>query len=351
MVRRALPAPLSQRRERPLGLADLRLRYPSLKNPHADVAEEAIRDVAWRAGLLRDGSMAYFDAFNRASAFTYPRANADRLMACIQWCDWLFFFDDQYDVDRAFTKGEMHLDRIVDHYLALLGGEPCGERPRPLELFACDLSERLTALASPAWRRRFLRSVEDYFMKGVLRTARSFAEGEVPDLASYQRDRKFDSAVLTTLDMIEVATGMELADEVVACPAIQQMRRICTRVVAFVNDIVSYQKEVLKDDNPNNILHVLMVNEGCTLEQAVARTVDTVNAGIERFDALELELPVWSPPARGAADAYVEGMQHWMRGNLEWSLQSSRYCSRNSPFEELRAHRSVAPLALDDQSI
>lgn len=336
--------------QRLLGLSDLRVPYPALRNPRAAVAEQAIEDVARRVGVLREGAAHYFNAFNQASGFTYPRASAERLMACVEWCDWLFFFDDLYDVDRAFTRREAHLDRVASRYLALLGGAPCPALPRPLALFACDLSDRLAALASPAWRRRFLQSVEDYLTRGVLRTARNFAAGEVPDLASYVHDREFDSAVLTTLDMIEVATGRELPDEVAADPTLQRMRRVCTRVVAFVNDIVSYQKEVLKHENPNNLLHVLMVNEGCTLELALSRTVEIVNASVAQFEALRGELPVWAPRDMDAVREYVEGMEHWMRGNLDWSLQSARYCSLDSPFAELRSCRSVAPLPPDAQA-
>jgi hypothetical protein len=270
-------------------------------------------------------------------------------MACVQWCDWLFFFDDQYDIDRAFTMREAHLDRVAERYLGMLGGAPCPARRSPLALFTRDLSDRLSGLASPAWRARFLGSVRDYLERGVLRTARNFAAGEVPDLACYVRDREFDSAVLTTLDMIEVATGRELPGEVALDPTIQQMRRVCTRVVAFVNDIVSYQKEVLKHENPNNLLHVLMVNEGCTLELALSRTVEIVNASVAQFEELRGEIPVWAPSVMDAVSEYIEGMECWMRGNLDWSLQSARYCSFDSPFAELRSRGSAAPPPPDAQ--
>jgi len=326
-----------------LGFSDLRLPYISVRNPHARLAERAIKDVAWSLGLVHDGNENYFDAFNQASSFTYPGASVERLMACVQWCDWLFLFDDQYDLDRNFARREARLDRIAEDYLALLGGAPLGERTDALALFTRDLSLRLSALASPAWRSRFVRSVEDYLSKGVLRTARNFAAGQVPDLATYMRDRQFDSAVLTTLDMIEVAAEIDLPAAIVEYPTIQRMRHVCARIVAFVNDIVSYQKEVLKHENPNNLLHVLMVNEGCTLERALSRTVEIVNECVEEFDELRLDLPVWTPRVRDAVDQYVEGMEHWMRGNLDWSLQTSRYCSRQSPFKELRGYQSVPP--------
>jgi hypothetical protein len=35
-------------------------------------------------------------------------------------------------------------------------------------------------------------------------------------------------------------------------------------------------------------------------------------------------------------EEYLDGMEHWMRGNIEWSLASGRYKAPDSPFEELR---------------
>jgi hypothetical protein len=51
-----------------------------------------------------------------------------------------------------------------------------------------------------------------------------------------------------------------------------------------------------------------------------------INACVEEFQRLVQRLPRWSPDLDPAIALYVEGMWHWMRGNLDWSrIATERY--------------------------
>src|SRR6266542_2922606 len=82
-----------------LGLSDLYLPWPPIaENPLAAVAIEATRGSATRAGLVDARfDLRRFYAFASSATYFYPSAGLEELIACSDWCAWLFFLDDSYD--------------------------------------------------------------------------------------------------------------------------------------------------------------------------------------------------------------------------------------------------------------
>ena len=136
--------------------------------------------------------------------------------------------------------------------------------------------------------------------------------------------------------MIEIPEeGLELSTEILTDTSFQKLRELCTQVVAFTNDLFSYEKEVLIHRNPNNLLHVLMTHRSLSLEEATHQAIKMINTDVETFITCEQALlPKIERDKR--VHAYVHGMKAWMRGNLLWSLETGRYSSLTSPFPELR---------------
>ena len=178
--------------------------------------------------------------------------------------------------------------------------------------------------------------VEGYLFKGTLRTAENWIDGTVLDVESYRVQRRYDSAVYTCQDLIEITEeGLELSAEILTDATFQKLRLLCAQVVAFTNDLFSYEKEVLVHRNPNNLVHVLMTHRSLSLEEATRQAVKMINTDIETFITHEQALlPKIERDKR--VHAYVYGMKAWMRGNILWSLETGRYSSVTSPFPELR---------------
>jgi hypothetical protein len=168
----------------------------------------------------------------------------------------------------------------------------------------------------------------------VLPANANWAHGLVPDIDAYLVQREHDSAVHTCIDLIEVASGISLPDEIHGTDQLPAMRQLCARALAYANDLMSYEKEVLRHGNPNNLVHVLMMRQSLPFELAVHRVVTLINDYTRQLVALESELLERSP-SPGVA-RYVAGMRQLLRGNYDWSLATARYRSERSPFPELR---------------
>lgn len=309
--------------------------WASTANAFSDAAHLATRELALKLELITPNAVHQFDASNFAvlSGLAFPNATLERFKVCNDWCVWLFLFDDQAD-----EQGELG-PTLRDYMGACLSVLKTGAmRPNPIgfELFTLNIRNRMLRIASDAWLSRFVDDVEDYLFKGTLRAAENWTNGTVPDLESYRVQRQYDSAIYTCEDLIEInEEGLELSAEILTDASFQKLRELCTQVVAFTNDLFSYEKEVLVHRNPNNLLHVLMMHRSLSLEEATSQAVKMINTDVETFITYEQALlPKIECDKR--VHAYVHGMKAWMRGNILWSLETGRYSSLTSPFPELR---------------
>lgn len=315
------------RRDRSLRRDDFVVLAPRRENPRADVIEASSLALAQQLGLVNDHSRARFDAFNTLGRHVYPAASVERGVVCAMWCNWLFFFDDMHDDEVRSRDDHSRVRRLVDRALGLLSGARApGEACEPLDRLLLAFRRGALDLAGGAWLDRLWCTTADHLALGVLPALRNWGTSRTPPLHEYLAQREHDSAVMTALDLIELAGGVAIADAVRDSPAVLQARRAACRAVAFFNDIVSFPKEVLRCGNPNNLVHVLMHARGRSIEAALREATEIANAEARALQACAARVEA-SYPEGHPVHAYVRGMLEWQRGNVEWSLASPRYDS------------------------
>lgn len=307
----------------------MRLEIPALwctgDNPHAMSAHEATRQLALRTGVMNDAAAPRFDRqkFARLVGLAYPRAKAAELTVINDFCAYLFFNDDQAEEDAAFGKNPERLRRWLDaHVLALRTGE-IANPDDPLNVFLVDIRRRLLEQTTAAWLERFAFDVEQYLMQGTYVGALHWTSETTPTIEAYHNQRLYDSALFPAQDLIELAEGVVVDNRTIESEAIVRLRCACNHVVAYTNDLFSYAKEVVRFESPNNLVHVIMVNDNVDTQTAAARVVDIIHAELAAFvETVDILHHAGPDPAR---DRYVEGMKSWMRGNLVWSVETGRY--------------------------
>lgn len=317
----------------------LLLPWPARRNPFARRYARAAADLLVGVGLItddpRDRGARRFQGVVVLDPCVYPYASLDRLLVAGAFSQWLFFLDDQYDDHPALGRNPRGVRRIMDRYFDALATGRLPPSPTPFARFTVYLRRRLEAASPPGWMQRFLRNVHAYLFEGSLRTVEHWAEDRVPSTPDYLGMRMHDSAVFPAVDMVEIAAGIRLPPEILEHPSIVEMRQLTVRHTAYVNDLFSYQKEVLWSGTPCNLVRVLMHNESISFEESVGEIVAMVNRDVQRFVELERSLPSFEPAISEEVDAYLAGMKDWMRGNVEFSLASGRYRAPDSPFVEL----------------
>lgn len=320
-----------------LTLSDLYAPWPSAVSPAIEVGAQCVEQLAWDVGLLENESdLEYLRGFSRNAGQTYPQADEHSIVPCAHAIAWMFFFDDRYDEDADFAANETALHQFMESQMRVLETGQLGEDPSPLCNYSLHLRNALLreARGGEAWLARFCSSIHAS-IEGAKEVARWWTRGENPTIIDYLPIREQSSALYPALDLIEIAAGIWLSDEALANPEVQYLRRLCARIVALANDLFSFENEVVHHVSTSNLIQIVMNNEHSTFETAASRSIEIINSITREFETIS---SVTS--AKHGEDTelstYIKGMQHWVRGHIDWSLSSSRYRSPTSPFPELR---------------
>jgi hypothetical protein len=154
--------------------------------------------------------------------------------------------------------------------------------------------------------------------------------GRVPGLQQYLSHRRASFAFDAVLDLVEMASGVDLSDQVHACPAFADMREAVIYANACINDLYSLRKELTHDYAFNAAL-VIRHHQKCTLQEAVDQVASMQAGYVQRIIDLEQLLPERLAGA-GVADDLIPEALRCLRdfyaltsGNVAWSKETRRY--------------------------
>jgi hypothetical protein len=326
----------------PLALPTFYCPLPSAINPHVAAIQRHSLDWAQAFHLIHgDAATARFAAskFGWLAARAYPRAGFAEATIVVDWNVWLFVLDDQCD-EGGIGKDPARLRAYFATLQAILrdpAGAPCDG---PLALALRDVWGRMLARATPAWRWRFLQDADDYFDACVWE-ASNRAEGITPSVADYIAYRPLTGALITDVDLIDLTEHLDLPDAARCHPVVQRLVEMANNVVCWSNDIISLAKEMQRGDVHNLVL-TIRHRDGCTLHEAIQRAVRMHDAEVRRFLATQRELPTFGPELDPDIARYIAVLRAWMRGNLDWSIDSGRYRPQSeTPSAPAPSHREA----------
>lgn len=299
--------------------------FASRMNPALEHAHAQSRAWGIEMGLL-DGAEARrrFEAaaFARLTARAYPTAAVAELVLVAQWNLWLFVHDDGCDTAAAGRDPDALAGRYGE-LRGILRGASVAQRATPAVRAFAELVPRITAETPAQWRAHFVAMVDDYLAACVWE-ARNRAQARVPSVADYVRMRRDTGAVRTSLAMVERCERIELPPSVRRDPVVQSLADACNDVVCWANDIVSLDKELAHGD-VHNLVRVV-AHERCDgeLAPALAIAARMHDDRVAEFIAISERL---DPAPDGPLARFIDTLRAWMRGNLDWSLESGRYDS------------------------
>jgi hypothetical protein len=125
-------------------------------------------------------------------------------------------------------------------------------------------------------------------------------------------------------DLIEPMHALELPPALFADADYLIMRQSAGMIIGIFNDLVSWPKEAAIGDH-HNIVFALQREQGLSLEAAVRAAVAEHDARVVDFIAARERLGRGSWSGDAAVTVGVADLVHWIRGNVDWSLESGRY--------------------------
>ena len=325
---------------------------PSPVSPWTPEAEVHVREWAAGFGLVR--SQAAQDRFRKTapgelSGRVYATAaGPDRLAAATAWIGWLFLIDDQLDEGATGKDPALVRDRLrpfADMAAEMAGTAPAAEgapargtpaeRPAdttppagttagrarlPLLAALIEVWGRISPHMPTAWRATFAQHYFDY-LRGCEWEAANRACGRIPPEAEFARGRREAGAIWPSLDLLEYVADAPVPDSFRGDPLLAGIRTACADVVCWTDDLLTVGKERAHGD-VHNLVIVLQHATGCDERKALEMVAQRIEARVSDFEELRRRIVARH---EGALASHVTGLQHWMRGHLEWGLRTIRY--------------------------
>lgn len=304
------------------------LRISPRISPHVQELEDQILAWADTFGLLDDERSRTKLARTRLGELigrSYPRIGRSRLKAVAGWFVWAFVIDDCYDNPvGGYDESAARMLRVLTTDGSVVSTE------NQLDALLAEVWHGLAVDRSPHWRSRFSQHMA-HFLAAFKYESINREGGHTPDLLGYTQLRRASGGITPSLDLLEVAVGLEVPPLLHETEQLRMMFNRAADVVVWVNDIVSLRKELIAGETSNGVL-VLANERGLEIQDAVTAVYALVAEQLEQFDQAQGELDQLVSRWRGLAreelaslEVFVDGLQSWMRGNLDWSLGSDRY--------------------------
>jgi hypothetical protein len=252
---------------------------------------------------------------------------------------WLFLLDDQLD-EGPLGRDPEAVRQVVRPLAGTLGaavGTAAGTRPGaagggsagPLPAALADVWRRIAPGMPRAWRRRFAAHVTEY-LRACGWEAANRARRRVPPPGEFIPARRRAGAIWPSLDLLEFVTRRPLPEIVYEDMLFTELRTAAADVVCWTDDVLTVEKERARGD-VHNLALVLENATGCPPAVALDRVTVHIGLRIADFVSRARHLPGTldalrvDEPARQAAMSHVDGLRHWMRGHLDWGLDTVRY--------------------------
>lgn len=301
-------------------------------NPATADAESAAEAWARSFGLLDEAAIAVrFDGVSVGllAGLTHPRTSPTRLELIAQVMAWIFLEDDTFDEGGEERRAEAVLPRL-HRWVEILRRRAAPSTSPAADRALADVAGRLATQGSARWYARFVSTMRRFWLEGVAVESWYREHGLTPDPASYMATRVQTVGVYICLSLVEL--DHELDDAHHDDAIVGRAAWLTSRIIAYVNDIYSYEKERRADD-PNNFVHVVRHHDGLDLEQAVARAVRCHDLELAQFVDLTQALAHDRRGRGHGVDHYLEGCRAWMVGALHWQRTVRRYAGGRALLE------------------
>jgi germacradienol/geosmin synthase len=336
----------------PVRLPRFYMPFSARVSPHIGAARRNSMRWAHRMGMLDalpgipgfriwDAHMlASFD-FAICAATIHPDASGPELDLSADWLTWGTYADDYFPSIFGRTR-DMAGAKVFNERLPAfmpLGAAPPPAPANPVERALADLWARTAGPMSDSARLQLRRSVLDMTESWLWELANQI-QNRIPDPVDYieMRRRTFGSEL--TMSLSRLAHLQTVPPEICRARPVRGLDNAAADFAGLANDIFSYQKEIQFEGELNNGVLVVQCFLDCDLGQAVDVVNDLMASRVRQFEHIvAAELPSLldqldlDAHTREMLNRYVNELQDWMAGVLQWHRMTGRY--RES---ELRRH-------------
>ncbi|MER5890848.1 hypothetical protein ABT160_44110 [Streptomyces sp. NPDC001941] len=253
----------------------------------------------------------------------WPGCDRERLMVISAVAAALTERDDEGDANRSgasLAKMRASLADARNHQTTMA-------EPRWGPLFT-EIWRRLQAYSPPGQMARLADMISAH-IGGCIAYDEKLVAGEAPSsVKDYVDVRFFSIGQLVDHVLIEISLGIDIGG-VLDDPLMRELARCDVERVISYQDILSLRKD-LAEGETENLVHVFASELHCSLPQAMTAACAFFEEKMRRFDEVADEVKASPLGRRPDVRLFVDGLNDFTSGLIEWTSCSARYTLRST---------------------
>ncbi|MGS2763055.1 terpene synthase family protein [Sinomicrobium sp. M5D2P9] len=262
-----------------------------------------------------------------------PTAEKELLFAIADFSSLLFIVDDDLEKKTghkvASVQSRQALEKFISTSVSVMKGRKKIQTEPGKEIFSAlaDSSMRLYAFGGKRWHDNFIQSFADTFNAAIWELE-NVAKGYCPTLEEYMKYRSFFAGANLATDMAEIVANINLPEEIMQHPAVQQLLKLSRNLVSFANDMFSLSKEIVQNNtnDKHNLVFIMQEKYNLSLEEAILKAAEFHDEQAREFISLSSDLPVFGAGIDKEISRYITALTYVVKGNIDWSEnETTRY--------------------------
>jgi hypothetical protein len=259
-------------------------------------------------------------------ACTFPDVSHEDRRLASDFLAWVFLQDDRLDESTTRHDPSIVASVFLSYLDVAQGRRVSAAEPANVRALG-ELVSRFVQRGSADWLARFRRSLEGFWLRGVVVETTHRERKTVPTREQYTRMRSHSIGVLQVLDLAELFRGDPLGPRLHEDEAYAALRFVASRIIAYANDIFSYEKERRAGD-PNNLVHVLVHHEHLPVTESLEQVLLAHDEELLAFDALAGDLLARHPSDHAVVSEWISDLRQWIAGACRAPYHSHRCSDR-----------------------
>ncbi|OHE93161.1 hypothetical protein CORC01_11573 [Colletotrichum orchidophilum] len=299
---------------------------PAININYEKVKKEADTWIAKILGLNEAQARRNVEAnFAFMNAIWVPYADAEAYRTMIDWNNWVFAFDDQFD-EGHLKDDPIKAKEELDATFAVLEDKeaPVQLHENPVRHVFQTVWDRFKQRSTRELQERYKASISYYFA-GLLSQVRVQHSKSALNLTvdDYMNFRRATIGCQPSYVLVEFCHGINVPQENIDDESLKECRRISADLVILVNDILSYRKD-LEQGVEHNLI-ALLKSRGYSTQEAIDEIGDMIDECYRDWYLALAKMPVCGENIDREVIRYLQGCRNVALGNLHWSYESGRY--------------------------
>ncbi|XP_024521032.1 microbial Terpene synthase-like protein 1 [Selaginella moellendorffii] len=263
----------------------------------------------------------------KLAGLAYQAISSERLRPMAKFLCWLFLADDFMedssvpvsDLKNATLAYKLIFKNNYDQAITLVESKDLLRQMGMLN----DVYTDLKGFMKPGHKTRFSNSMIDVL--DMFEVESTWLHKKlVPNFEIYMWMRDVTAGVIPCMVAIDFLNNFGLEDEVLEHPNIQRLEVIANRHTYLANDMLSFKKEWACDMYLNSVA-LVGYSSNCGLNEAMEKVAEMVQDLEKEFADTKQKVLSNKDLNKGNVMGYVQGLEYFMAGNLEFAWLSARY--------------------------